>query len=337
MTTGITALQKIQIGVEGTAGATTDQPTTVFVGNGGMLKDNRQVKFPEQKVGVLGPTTRSYVPVTGGEITLTGEATFEQLAYILNAGLYYATPTTDTGSGYIRTWNMQCVSTDPIVSTDLSTLVIEGGDNTEVEEAHYGFVTDYTLAGKQGEAMTLSAHVQTRAPATDAGFTSVATPTVEEILFSQSYLYIDPSSDTPGTTAKSETLIDVSLAVTTGWKAIAAKDNRLDFSNIKNTGGSAKLDITFEHNASAIAEKTAWRAQSERVVRLKLVGSALTSAGAYTYKTLIVDLYGKWESFDALGDQDGDTVCKGSFTVAYSAVAAKKMTTILVNELVTLP
>ena len=336
---GISALQKIQIGVETAAGLASDPTTTVFVGNPGMLKDNLKLVFPDEKVGILTKTTRSYIPVTGGEITLSGETNFEQLPYILNSGLYRVAKTTDTnpGTGNIRTWNMQCVSSDPVNTTDLDTLSIQGGDDVEVEQAHFGFIDSFTLAGSQGNALTCSAHVITRAISTDTGFDSVSIPTVETILFSASYLYIDPSTDAPGTTAKSETMLDVNLVVTTGWKTIAAKDNRTDFSNIKNTGGSAKLDITFEHNASSIAEKTAWRAQTERVLRLKFVGSALTAAGAYTYKTFIVDLYGKWESFEALGDQDGDTICKGTFDAKYATGPGKMGTFVIVNNLASLP
>jgi hypothetical protein len=66
-------------------------------------------------------------------------------------------------------------------------------------------------------------------------------------------------------------------------------------------------------------------------------GTALTSAGAYTYKTFIVDCWGKWETFDSLDDEDGNDTVTGTLKVVYSPTAGKKMAFTLVNELSALP
>lgn len=342
MPTGISALSKTLIGVEALAGATTDTPTTTWRGMG-TIKDRQEIVFPPEKVGIFGGTTRSYIPRTGGECMLEADATYEQLAYIHNAGIYLTTATTDTGSGYIRTWTTQLTASSAFATTDLGTLVIETGDNIDVETMRYGFVREYTLTGGQGAGMSVSALVQGRAPSTATAFTSVGTTDLdnaaETILFSKVTLSIDPSTDTIGTTAKSETILDMSYKMTTGWVELPAKDGRTDFSSIKRVSDEAMLDITFEHNSVAIAEKAAWRAQTERALQLKFTGTALTAAGAYTLKTFIMNLYGKWMTFGAEGleEADGDNNYKGTFKVAYSSAAVAKSSFILVTDQVTLP
>lgn len=343
--TGISALGKTLIGVEALAGATTDVPTTHWRGMA-KLADRRETVFPPERVGIFGSTTRSYVPRTGGEVVLDGDATFEQLCYIMNAGIYLATATTDASSGITRSWRVQQSSSDAYVTTDLGTLVIEVGDNIDVESQRFGFVREYTLSGTQGEAIQVNAVVQGRAPSTSSAFTAVGSTDLENpaqtILTSMGSMYIDDSTGTIGTTAKTLTLLDFSFKHTTGWIAMDAKDGRLDFSDIKHVDDEMVLDVTFEHNGVAIAEKAAWRAQTERAIRLNFAGNALTTtdAGA-TFDTyaLRLDLYGKWINFGAEGleEQDGDNVYKGQFKVAYSAVAAAKATISIANETAVLP
>lgn len=164
----------------------------------------------------------------------------------------------------------------------------------------------------------------------------------ETILTNTGRMYIDPSTDTPGTTLKSTTLIDWSLKHTTGWVEMPAKDGRTDFSDIKHIDDEILLDVTFEHNSIAVSEKAAWRAETERVIRLKFTGSALTTtdAGAtYDTKALVLDLYGKWLTFGAEGleDANGDNTYRGQFQVKYTERGNKKFDVVLVTEQAALP
>ena len=57
---GIKALRKLQFGRETTAGTITT-PTFIWRGMG-TIADTREVKFPQEDIGYLGGTTRSYTP-----------------------------------------------------------------------------------------------------------------------------------------------------------------------------------------------------------------------------------------------------------------------------------
>jgi hypothetical protein len=311
----------------------------------GKIKDRQEVVFPTERIGRIGGTLRSYIPKTGSEVTFESDATFEQLSYIFNAGIYKTTATTDSGSGYIYTWTVQTASSDPLATTDLGTLVVETGDNNDVETARFVFVREFTLAGAQGQGMTLAATGEGRAPSTAASFTTVGTTDLENpaecVLVSKVALYIDDSTGTIGTTQYSETILDFSLKHTTGWVALPARDGRTDFSNIKHIDDEIMLDVTFEHNTNASTEKAKWRSQAERAVRLQFTGSALGTTGTYDAKLLRLDLIGKWVTFGAEGleEQDGDNILKGTLRVATSSAgsATSKATYTIVNEVVTLP
>jgi hypothetical protein len=98
------------------------------------------------------------------------------------------------------------------------------------------------------------------------------------------------------------------------------------------------LDITFEHDGSAAAQKVIWRAQTPRKIQLLCQGLALATPGtAYTYKTMIINLVGKWEKFSKLGDQDGNDIVTGTFRAKYNATAADSGQIIIVNEIAAVP
>lgn len=332
---GIFGARKVQIGQMDLNG-TTDIPTTIWRGLG-MIDDLSEPVFPDEHVGVIGGVNRSYIPKTGGEIPLEGEATFEQLPYIFDAGIYKATPTSDTGSGWVYTYNLQWTSTDPISSSDLKYLVVEAGDNQQAEIFRSGFVRELQLTGSQGESLMINATVEGQTVSTTTFTSGLSIPTVEEILFSKAKLYIDPSSDTIGTTQKSQTILSAELTLG-GWQSIPVGDGNKHFSGVKFAPTDEMiLSITFEHDASAVTEKAAWLAGSERGLRLLFQGAALASAGTYTYKSLIIDVYGKWMNFEPLDESDGNDTVTGEFRIGYSSAAAKKGTIIVVNELSALP
>lgn len=174
---------------------------------------------------------------------------------------------------------------------------------------------------------------------TNASFTTgQSAPAVEEILFGKGKLYIDDADGTIGNTQKTQTLLGMTLNVNTGWVPVFTGDGNLYFTFAKSTAPEVTLQITFEHDGTAVAEKTNWRNGTARLIRLLWEGDALTTAGdSYTYKTLIVDLAGKWESFDKLGEQDGNDIVTAMFRARYNATAEKFAEIVVVNELSTLP
>lgn len=330
---GVKALRKIQFGAENPAG--THVPATTLWRGTGVLADNREREFPEEDIGILMGDTRSYSPKLEGGIEFEEiEATYEQLPYLLEAGVESETPTQDGVGGYIRTYNFPTTSQrTPRFYT------IEGGDNEEVERMEYSFVNEFTISGEKGAAVMMQSNwIGRQVQVKVDGFTAdVPIPTVEEILFGTGQIYIDPVTTFPATTRLTGTWLGFELSVTTGFKAVYVADN-LYFTFVKQIMPEVELQITFEHETFSKAEKAAWRAGTPRSVKLMFEGNNLDTAGTtYTKKTFIANLLGVWHPFDPLDDDDGNNVMAGTLTCRYNATAASAGQFIVVNDLATLP
>ena len=325
---GIRAARRIQIGKESTQGTKVDA-TTIWRGIG-TIQDNLETVFPPEDIGILTGTDRLYIPKVEAQLTLEStEATFEQLPYLFEMGIRSVTPTTDSDSAGVYTYNMVCASTDILSSTDLAVYTFEGGDNQQEEEFAFGFVKSITLSGSASGALMMSAEVVGRQVEPGTFTSAVAIPTVEEILFSKGTLSLDTTATYPATTAVSNTLLAMDLNITTGWTQVYAADGQLYFSFIKPVMPEVVMTVTFEHNTSSVAEKAFWRAGTARSLSVSFAGS--------TGKTFVASMVGKWESFDKLGEQDGNDIVRGTFRARYNSTAAAMFRAVVQNGLASLP
>ena len=328
---GIKNLRRIQIGAESTAG--TAVAATAKLRMMGTLEDQREVMFAEENVGYLSGVDRTYIPKLLAALSVEGEATFEQLPYLLNAGIELSAGVQDgAGSGYLYTYDLPTTA-----QNTLQTYTIEGGDDIQAEEVEYAFVENMVLSGVPGEAWKVKADWLGRQVSKCTFTASLGLDTVEEILFSKTKLYIDAATGTIGTTLKSSTLLGAELSIKSGWVPVFTGDGNLYFTFTKCVDPEAILKVTFEHNATAVAEKDAWIAQTARLIRLITQGAALGTGATYDYKTLQIDLAGKWEKFEKIDEQDGNDIVTGTFRARYNADGDLFGQILVVNELSALP
>lgn len=329
---GIKALRKLQMGAEATEG-TAVAATSIWRGIG-TIQDNLETVFPQEDIGILPGTDRQYIPKVEALLSLEStEATYEQLPYLFEMGVESVAPTTDANGVGIFTYTMPIESSDINTSTDLGTYTWEGGDNQIVEEFAYGFVRSFNLSGDAAQALMMNAEIVGRqvAPTTDNAFTAgLSIPSVEEILFSKGKLYIDTAATFPATTQKSNTLLNMNLAVNTGWTPVYTADGNLYFSFVKQAMPEVTMSITFEHDATSVAEKAAWRAGTARSISVEFAGS---SAAKY----LKLRLVGKWDNFEKIGERDGNDIVTGNFRARYNATAAGFFTAVIGTNLASLP
>ena len=79
-------------------------------------------------------------------------------------------------------------------------------------------------------------------------------------------------------------------------------------------------------------------ASPPRKIRVLTEGSTFTTAGtAYSKKTLIIDLNGKWEKFAKIGDRNGNDILEGEFVGKYDVTSADFGKIVVVNLLTALP
>lgn len=330
---GVKDLRRLQFGWESTAG-TAVAATKIYRGMG-TIEDQREVKYPEENVGLIADQDRSYIPYYLAALECPPvEATFEQLIYWGSMGIKSLTPASD-GVGTGKIWDFAAHYASTL--NTIKTATIEGGDDNQAEKVEYCYADRFKLEGKPKEALMMSGTIQGR-QATNTTFTgALSVPTVEEILFQTGKLYIDAVGGTIGTTLKSNTFMGLSFEYVTGIKPVWAGDGNLYFSFHKFIKPVAKFDITFEHDATAVAEKTNWRNQTPRLIRIQFEGSNLTTGGTtYQKKTMRLDLCGKWTKFDKIDELDGNDIVKASFQARYNSTAAKFFNMLVVNEVATL-
>lgn len=333
MAYGIRGLAQVQLGREATPG-TAVPPTTIWRGRG-MLQDDRVIKFPSEDVGILTGTDRSYIPKLGGSLLLESvPATFEQFPHILEMAVKTAAATADgAGSDFIYEYPFPTTAANTIKTYSCYT-----GDNTEAEVMEYCFATDFTLTGDEGEAWMMSANLTGRQVAVSTFSATAPIPTVEEMLFQKTKLYIDAATAAWGGTLKSNTLLAAQLTYKTGNKAIFTADGNLYFSAHKSVAPEIRLKLTYEHDTIGIAQKVAARAQTSQKIRLLTTGSALTSAGTtYSVKTMIIDVVGKYEKFGKIGERNGNDIIEFELVGRYNADAASAGLIYIVNELAAIP
>lgn len=333
---GIKAARRLQLGIESSAG--TAVAATVLWRGAGMLEDQKEpVVVENENVGLIAPSDRIYIPKDAAALEMDEiEANFEQLPYLLACGIKdVVTGSADgIGSGKIYAYPFH---TSAASLNGIKTATIEGGDNELVEEMEYSFIQKLKISGKPGEALKVGATWVGR-QLTATSFTgAIAVPSVEDILFQKGKLYIDNSGGTIGTTQKANVFLGFDLDIDTGWKPIWTGDGNLYFSFIKATTPKIEAKITFEMDAISVAERTNWRNKVARLIRLQFQGAALGTPGTtYSYKTLNIDLYGKWTKFDKVDEIDGNDVVTGTFRCLYNATAAKLCDLLVVNEVAAL-
>lgn len=331
---GVKPLKRIQFGPESTPG--TAVAATALYRGVGSIDDKSNWKDVEEDVGLLVPTTRQVQTDEFAEFSMGSvEASFEQINYPLEGGLLkIGTGVADgAGSGKIYTYPIP-TSSEPTIQT----YTLEGGDDKGAEEVEYAYCQSFKLSGAARDTWMLEQVWEGRKP-TPTTFTPALTlPVVSDMAFNKSKLYIDDVSGSFGTTQVSNTFMKAELSFTTGIIPVFTGDGNLYFTLLKRILSEIELKITFEHNASAIAEKAKWKAGTPRLIEIEIIGPALASAGtAYSFKTVRIQLAGVWKKFDPLEDDGGNNVVNGTFKGAYDLTAGEAGNIIVVNELTTIP
>ena len=161
---GARQLRKLQWGKETTPG--TAVAATFLWRGSGTLKDERDVKFATEDVGILTDTDRSYIDKLLASLALTPtEATFEQLPYLFEMGVKLVGTGAADGAGTDKVYTYPLSST---AQNTIKTYTIEGGDNAGAERMEYCYADTITLDGKAYGPLMMSAQLYGRQSAVNA-------------------------------------------------------------------------------------------------------------------------------------------------------------------------
>lgn len=342
-------LRSIRLKSETTNGSPV-APRFLWRGNGEMPKDDREIVFVEQQVGIFGGVDDTYTPKLMAHLDLADtEATFEQLPDLfMMAGL-------GTSGGGNRAGSAQGASGSSVIFTlpvptssgpITYSYTAEAGDDAEAEFIPYVLADEIKLSWKGGEAMKVSASLMGRyVQRTNAvgSFSAVGTlPSVEYILSSGS-VWLTPSGSGFGTgLMPSGNLLEGELTFKPVWTPKFPVDSGTTyFHTAVFTGMEIEGQFTFEHQATgtysgagSTGQKQKYRDMLPQLARLEWPGSTITEGTTITNKLLRIDLPIKYSEIEALDDIDGNDVLSMSFLSKYNVntAAAGRGTVTIVRQ-----
>lgn len=333
MAPGRKRLQKLQLGIESTAG-TAVAATTIWRGMGNMLEDQRVIEEIEEMVGVIEGYDRTAIPQYLGGLELAETPlTFEQFQYIL-AGAFGATTggaADGSGSGKVYTTTLPTTA-----APTLKSYTWQGGDDFEAERMEYGVVTKWSVKGTGGETSKVTATIMGRQVTTNAFTGSLAVPTVEDVLTSKGKVWLDAISGTFGTTQVANQILAYEINCEALWIPKFTMDGQLYFSLPVFAGYKMTGKLTFEHDTAVSGTggaKADWRNQTAKKLRVNLIGGALTTAGTtYSTKVINFDLPIKWTKANVIEDKDGNDIVDMEFRSRYNSTAGTAGSIVVVNE-----
>ena len=329
---GSTVFKELQLGQEVTNG-TKVVSTTKWRGVA-TPRNEVEVIFVDEFLGNLAPGDLSYVgKLAGGFDFVDTVATYEQLPYLFQGGIKKVAPVQDgAGTDYISAFAVHTTTKNAIQA-----FTVEGGDDQQEYEGGYGFVESFQLSGAMGDAVMMNSNWIVDQIVKGTFTAAQAAPTVAPLLVGDAKIYIDATAGTFGTTQVTTTVLGFTLAMNTGIKRLYTMDGQLFFTDIEYTRPEITLELRYRHNTSAVAEYDAWLAETIRLIRIEFTGPAVATPGTtYSNYTYRMDLAGKYASFGAIEDDDGNSIVVASLNARYSPVDAFFAEFTVVNEDVTL-
>lgn len=341
-------LRRLQFGKETTPG-TAVAATARMLFNGGMLKDDRTLVFPEQLVGIFGGTDRSYIESITAAIDISDTPmTPEQLPYLL--AMLYGGPVTGSADGSGST-GFRYVTTIPTTSAPTNTsYTVEGGDDYEVERMDYARCIKLALKGTQKGTCQMSASLIGQEVARLGGGFSTTTilSSVNDLIFAGSRLYLDAVGGTIGTTLVTNQFLGFEITYEAMWVPKFTGEGAPDtpvwsfavFVDKKITG-----KLTLEHDAAADGNtglKALWRSNTPRLMRIDVLGQTYATPGTGTLFTggrrgVRQDLPIRVTKIPPLEDLEGNDTVTIEFESRYNGTFGSAGSITVCNETSALP
>lgn len=305
------------------------------------IDDKREVKHVEAQIGIYGGPDDVYIPKLAAELAFSStEATFEQTPdlFLMNGwgtsgGNRAGSAQGASGSSVIFTLIAPTSITPPTYSCTAEVGDSEpGGGNGWAEVIEYLLVDELKFDFKGGEAVMVSASaVGRQGTATNAlgTFSQIGTlANVEEVLAGLGSYWLSPVGSGFGTGATTAgNILAGNITFKAKWtRKFPVDAGILYFHTAVYTGMDVTGELTMENQisgtygaAGSAGQIEKWRAQQPQLLRVSWPGGAIAAGTTQLNKLLQIDLPITWDSFDKLGDIDGNDIRVGKFTSKFNA------------------
>lgn len=321
-----TAFRKAQFSKEAVKG-TKPVITKLAVGK---VSFNPEVRWfePDEDYGRLSRYNRRIKVDESTKLQWEGGLTFEQCMYLFNTSIKGGVAGVLLTPGYA--W-----SYDPniITANAPDTLSLEVGDDQEQFDIPYVFCTGLELSFGMNDVWKFRADMVGR-PMVVGNFTGSINPTtVEEVLGSKSRLYCDTTWAGLGGTEMASSIISGSIKLNTGFTPVKYGDANLYYTTYSESKRFLEADLVIAFNSDAVTRFAEFIAGTAKFYKIKTLGTLISGS---TYKELSISLSGAIQSWDKLGERDGEDVVSIKLVSQYDQTGGKEFLVYLVNNVTAL-
>jgi hypothetical protein len=304
------------------------------------IDDKREVKHVAMQVGIFGGTDDVYIPKLAATLAFPStEATFEQIPDLFlmagfgtSGGNRAGSAQGVSGSSAIFTLIPPTINIPPTYSCTAEVGDLDAGSSGGfAEKIEYLLVDELKFEFKGGEAVMVSANATGRqGTATNAvgTYSNVGTlVSVEEILSGLGSFWISPVGSGFGTGAVTAgNILSGNVTFKPAWaRKFPVDAGILYFHTAVYAGMEVTGELTMEYQisgtfgaAGSAGQIEKWRALQPQLLRMSWPGATIPEGTTITTKLFQIDLPVTWDSFDKLGDIDGNDIRVGKFTSKYN-------------------
>ncbi|MGH9485741.1 MAG: hypothetical protein ACRD1F_11860, partial [Terriglobales bacterium] len=299
---GLAAFRRVQIGKEAVAGTPVAATAKVMGCTMDHALGSRKIVQPSDDRGSLAESFRSFTSQYDWKDALKGNATFEDILYLLRMALVGGvTPTVVDTSAYQWLYEPSLTAANAADSC-----TIEFGDDAQAYQTNYAFATDLQLSGQLDAAIQMEAALAGRDLAAVTFTPALANRTVEDARSEMTVHYSDDSGGTLGTTRLAATVLDWTWKLPKHFVPKHRQDGSLDYLGYGEAKMAPVLDVTLE-TPEAATLRAKYTSETRQLYRLICTGSKVGAATAL--KTIQIDGAYKITNLDKLAEKDGvDTV-----------------------------
>lgn len=328
---GSRALRKIQLAKQTVYGTPITTTTIIPTGLSADWHDMSSFIFPgdTEQNGLMLAEGRTIQTGVMAEIPLDGDATYENLPYILQAwkAVIAGSVTGTTGQLYDFPAPTTAKATPTFFTAQL-------GDDTQAYQIRDLVGTDFSISAKIGDT--------TRVTETLLGNTMIPTTFTAAVPYLAATpipaykwkIYIDDTGTALGTTQKVGILRDWSAKAKTGMHHKLFQDGVLTPSNWGQKRPEVTLDFTLEQTSGALAEFAKFQAGTRRLIRLQATGPQIGAGPAVN--TVTLDFVGTYLTFAKPSDVEGNTTISGQLKCYYNGTDTTFFRAQVINSLATL-
>lgn len=322
------ARSTIQMGKESTAG-TAVAATKVWRGPFASIEDIEEQVPVDEQIGNLYGVEEVFTRMYGGRLTFPeAPMSFQQMGYVLDAGIQAATP--GAATAYLRTYNDV-----PGTANTISTWTIEAGNFDASDDSQrmiHSFCEEFQLSAQAGQEWRLSSTWQGRQTIANALTAALAPPTINIASLPMTKLYIDAIGGTVKTTQLTGVLMGASIRRKTGWQPVPIGDGTRYYGALKQVRPEATFSLTIEVEKDVTslvsAERAIFRSRALRLFALDIVGDSADN-------NLEIQWAGRYSKVGGYENNNGNAVVTLEGRMTYSAAKTLFMKFILKSGVAT--